>query len=72
MLKDYPDAHEDVFFTKLHELVPVLQNVSKYCQVIWLNQYPTNEFFGDNKAHNTDVHSQKLWHYNRVVNKILR
>lgn len=72
MLQKHPDAHEDVYFKKLKQLVPLLQNISKYSQVIWLNQYPTLEFFGKNDADNTDVHSQKIVHYNREANKILR
>lgn len=72
MLQKHHDAHEDVFFRKLEEFVPVLQNISKRCPIVWLNQYPTQEFFARNHEHNTDVHSAKLLHYNRIANRILR
>ena len=72
MLQRYRPAHEDVYFEKLREFIPMLRNISNHCQVIWLNQYPTVERFGKLNDTNTDVHSQKIWDYNQVANKMLR
>lgn len=72
MLKRHKDAHEDVYFAKLRELVPVLQNVSQYCKIIWLTMHPTLEIYGQRKSDNTDVHSLKIWHYNQVTYTVLK
>lgn len=64
--------HEEVFFEYLKKLVPILQAISKKCQVIWLNQYPTQELYGGSGEHSTDVHALKIWGYNQVAEKILR
>jgi hypothetical protein len=42
-------------------LLSQLANVSK---VIWLNQYPVMETYGDNGAVNTAIFSEKINHYN--------
>lgn len=63
---------ERVFFEALIQLVPILQEISKNCQIIWLNQYPTQELYGNITSHNTDVHASKIWHYNQGAEKILK
>ena len=70
MLKER-QARDNAFFTHLKEMVPFLTKLSKNCQVIWLNQFPTLEFYGGTDSANTDVHEGKIWHYNREINRIL-
>jgi hypothetical protein len=56
---------------KLTELAPVLAQLSNVTRVIWLNQYPTIEFYGANNSTNTQIHSRKLHGYNTSVRRIL-
>lgn len=65
-------AHENAYFKQLKKLVKILQELSKNCRIIWLNQYPTRELYGESNAHNTDVHASKIWHYNQQADKILK
>lgn len=71
MVKEHT-AHEEAFFRELKNLVPILQELSKKCFIVWLHQYPTQDFFGATGANNVDVHASKIWHYNRETNRILR
>jgi hypothetical protein len=59
------------FQKKLMGLAPVLSQLSNVTRVIWLNQYPTIEFFGTNNSTNTYIHSEKINHYNKAVRRIL-
>lgn len=72
MLQKYRPAQERVYVKKLRDLIPLLRSISKHSQIVWLSQYPTVEMFGRINDTNTDVHSQKIWHYNQVANRILR
>ena len=57
---------------KLTKLGPILGQLSRISRVIWLNQYPTFDIYGHNSSHNTDVHSEKLEAYNKVIRHVLR
>jgi hypothetical protein len=52
----------NLYQKKLTELASILGQLSNVSQVIWLNQYPTLDFFGNINAHNTDIHSEKIHH----------
>lgn len=65
MIQAHRDAREDVYFKKLRELVPVLKRISASCRVIWLSQYPTINEFARTGDIRTDVHSEKIWHYDQ-------
>lgn len=60
----------DLFEESLAELAPVLNRLAKVSQVIWLNQYPTVEMYGGIESHNTDIHTGKINHYNKIVRRI--
>jgi hypothetical protein len=56
---------------KVSELAPVLAQLSNFTRVVWLNQYPNVEFYGDNNAPCTHVTSKKINNYNVAVRRIL-
>lgn len=56
---------------KLKKLAPILGQLANVSQVVWLNQFPTVEFYGNTDGHNTDIHSEKIHHYNLAVRRIL-
>ncbi len=56
---------------KVRKLAPVLAQLSNVTRVIWLNQYPAVEFYGDNNAPNTHVTTRKFYNYNNAVRRIL-
>jgi hypothetical protein len=64
-------ANFSLYQKKLNEFAPILGQLSNVSQVIWLNQYPTVDFYGNINAHNTDIHLQKIHHYNQAVRRIL-
>jgi hypothetical protein len=64
-------ADFSLYQKKLTELAPILGQLSNISQVIWLNQYPTIEFYGHINAHNTDIHVEKIHHYNQAAHRIL-
>lgn len=60
-----------VYKKKILEFRPTLQRLARYSQMIWLNQYPTLEFYGNISESNTQIHSKKIHHYNKAVRTIL-
>jgi hypothetical protein len=52
---------------KLKLLALFLGQLANVSQVIWLNQYPAIESFGNIDAPNTDIFSEKIHHYNQAV-----
>lgn len=56
---------------ELMKIAPVLAQLSNVTRVIWLNQYPTLEFYGANNSTNTYIHSNKINNYNNAVRRIL-
>jgi hypothetical protein len=56
---------------KLSEVAPVLTQLANVTRVIWLNQYPTSEFYMDNFSGQTQIHSEKINNYNKIVRRIL-
>jgi hypothetical protein len=65
--------HRDhrLYIKHLRELAPSLAQLSQVTRVIWLNQYPPVEFYGDNNAPSTYVSSEKINNYNKAVLRIL-
>lgn len=61
-----------IYEKKLQELSPILGDLAKASKVIWLNQYPTIEFYGETGAHNTEIFSEKIHRYNEGAHGILR
>ncbi len=59
---------------RLIELVPILNQLSNFSEIIWLNQYPTAEFYGGmpyGGENDSDVVvSEKLHHYNEAIRRI--
>lgn len=41
-------------------------------QVLWLNQFATNDFWGPNKNTNVDIYSEKIHRYNLIVQRIFK
>ena len=56
-------ADYEQYLNKLIILGKVLENLAKYSQVIWLNQYPTID-----PAH-WDIFSEKIHRYNEGIRK---
>lgn len=57
---------------KLLELIPSLARLANVSRVVWLNQYPTVDFYGDMYEHNTDIHAEKIHDYNQAVRRIFQ
>jgi hypothetical protein len=64
-------ADYQLYQKKLERLAPLLGELANVSRVIWLNQFPTIEFYGNIEAHNTDIFSEKIHHYNQAVRRIL-
>ncbi|EFX65920.1 hypothetical protein DAPPUDRAFT_116835 [Daphnia pulex] len=58
-----PGEHQP-FQKQLELLAPLLSQLANVSKVIWLNQYPVMETYGDNGAVNTVILSEKINHYN--------
>ena len=71
MLQLYNEDRE-LYRKYVAQLGPILNQLGSSSRVIWLNQYPTLEMFGTNKAHNTDIHSEKIYNYNMDVRRTLK
>lgn len=70
MLQEHgADFH--LYQEKLTDLAPLLGQLANASQVIWLNQYPTADFNGEVGSLKTDIHSEKIHHYNEAVRRIL-
>lgn len=69
---NFHNYHEREYFEKLRELLPVLKRLSNFSRVAWLSMYPTLEFFGLTNETNTQVHAEKILHYNLEAEKIIR
>jgi hypothetical protein len=70
MLQSHGADHQ-LYQKKLKELAPILGRLANVSQVIWLNQYPTVEFYGKIDAHNTDIFSEKIHYFNQAVREYL-
>lgn len=59
---------------RLIELGPILNQLSNFSEIIWLNQYPTAEFYGGmpyGGVNDSDVIvPEKLHHYNEAIRRI--
>ncbi|XP_046457567.1 N-acetylneuraminate 9-O-acetyltransferase-like [Daphnia pulex] len=64
------DQHQ-LYQKRLKELAPILDQLANVSHIIWLNQYPTLEFYGNIGVLNTDIHSEKIHHYNLAIRRIL-
>jgi hypothetical protein len=60
-------ADFQLYQKKLKELAPFLGQLAKVNKVIWLNQYPVVEKYGNNGAMNMDIFSEKIHDYNDAV-----
>ncbi|XP_045031977.1 N-acetylneuraminate 9-O-acetyltransferase-like [Daphnia magna] len=60
-------AYED----ELVALAPVLAHLANVTQVIWLNQYPSVDFYGNITDPNTSVFSEKIHFFNIAARRIL-
>ena len=59
------------FQRNLTELGLVLTQITNTSQVIWINQYPTVDFYGEIYSHNTAIHTQKVQSYNKAARRII-
>ncbi len=55
----------------LSKLSLVLSQIASVSQVVWINQYPTVDFFGEIDSHNTAIHSEKVHGYNKAARRII-
>jgi hypothetical protein len=64
-----------LYLKRLMELGPILNQLSNFSEIIWLNQYPTAQFYGGmpyGGANDSDIIvSDKLYHYNEDIRHIL-
>ncbi|EFX73039.1 hypothetical protein DAPPUDRAFT_253731 [Daphnia pulex] len=64
-----------LYLKRLKELGLILNQLSNFSEIIWLNQYPTAQFYGGmpyGGANDSDIIvSDKLYHYNEDIRHIL-
>ena len=65
-------ADYSLYQRKLAKLGPTLGQLSRISRVIWLNQYPTFDFYAHILAHNTDIFAEKIQMYNKVIRHAVR
>lgn len=41
-------------------------------RVVWMDQYPTVDFFGGHADHNTFINAEKVEHYNLIARRAFR
>ena len=58
--------------TKLRQVLERLCSIHRGSRIIWMNQYPTLDYFGPTRNHNTLIHAEKLLHYNKIAQRIFR
>jgi hypothetical protein len=67
MLREH-GADIGLYQSRMTQLGPILASLSDHCgRIIWLRQYTSVDFYGDNGKSNTLVVSDKLRHYNRIA-----
>jgi hypothetical protein len=71
MMQQY-GADIQLYVKRLKELASILGKLTNVTEVIWLNQYPTVEFYGSTTAYNTKIHSEKIQLYNIAARQILK
>ena len=71
MMQKY-GANYKIYEERLVELSKNLGQLANFSQVIWLNQYPTVEFYGGMQNTNIDIHTEKIYHYNKMVKRIFK
>ena len=73
MIREYKTDHL-AFQRGLTRLLHLLDErlIRPYgAKVVWMNQYPTVDFFGFTGEHNTDIFAEKLEKYNAIVRKTI-
>ena len=70
MLREH-GADYHLYQKKLTEVGPILGQLANVSRVIWLNQYPIVEFYGNNNSSNTYIHSEKMHNYNKAIRRTL-
>jgi hypothetical protein len=73
MLREH-GADFNLYKKRLALLGPILAKMlasPNIGRVIWLRQYTSVDFYGDNGKSNTLVVSEKIYHYNQVVHQLL-
>jgi hypothetical protein len=68
MMQEY-GADFQQYQKTIRNFAPILGQLAKVSRVIWMNQYPTVELYGDMDAKNTDIHAQKIFQYNQAVRR---
>jgi hypothetical protein len=64
-------ADYQLFEQRLLQLKPLLNQLADISQkVIWIDQYPTIDFFAANHATNAQIESNKIHHYNLIAKRI--
>ena len=58
--------------TKLRLILERLASLHRGSKIIWMNQYPTVDYFGQTGNHNTLIHAEKLVHYNTIARRIFK
>ena len=71
MLKIF-GADYRLFEERLLQLRPLLNRLANTSRVIWIDQYPTIDFFADNNATNAQIESNKIHRYNLIVRRVFK
>jgi hypothetical protein len=68
MLREYGGSDITLYQKRMTQLGPILASLSDHCgRIIWLRQYTSLDFYGDNGKFNTLVVAEKVRLYNRIA-----
>jgi len=66
------DENYETYIEKLTKLKPILMRLSKAARVVWLNQFPTLEFFQPTVTNVVMNGRENLRRYNQAAQNVLR
>ena len=77
MLASNGDDYEKYQNVLQNDVKPVLNrllnsSIPQRPKVIWLNQFPTVDFWGENGANNAEIYAGKIHQYNLILRRVLR
>jgi hypothetical protein len=65
-------ADLQLYKKKISEVSTILGKIASTSQIIWLNQYPTVDFYSEISESSSAIHTDKIHHYNGAVKLILK
>ena len=60
---------------KLKEINQLISRRSlnpNHVKILWLNQFPTIDFWAQIERNNADIYAEKIYHYNSILKNVFR